>query len=235
MITDPLLCCVPAAGFWPTTVPAAAGSSTSSRATAKPAPWSEDWALSNADPITFGTVTGFGPFETLTRTVEPSISSVPAFGAVASTVLTGWSELTETTLAFSPALTRSETAWSLLWPTTSGTLVFGGPVETTIVTKLPFSVRSPGCGSCSETRPTFTSAFGSRCTSSLRPASRMFVTASCSVEALDVGHGDRLGGAELILQRLVGEPAADERAARPAATASSHGQIVRLRGGSSYS
>ena len=44
VITDPLLCCVPAAGFWPTTVPAAAGSSTSSRATAKPTPWSEDCA-----------------------------------------------------------------------------------------------------------------------------------------------------------------------------------------------
>ena len=40
----------------------------------------------------------------------------------------------------------------------------------------------------------------------------MFATASCSVEALDVGHGDRLRRAELILQRLVGEPAADERA-----------------------
>ena len=77
-------------------------------------------------------------------------------GAVASTVLTGWSELIGDDVGLQARhSTRSETAWSLLWPTTSGTVVFGGPVETMIVTKLPFSIRSPGCGSCSETMPTF--------------------------------------------------------------------------------
>ena len=77
---------------------------------------------------------GFGPLETFTRTDEPSISSVPAFGSVAVTVFTDWSEFTWTTFASSPALTSVETAASLLWPTTSGTRVLGGPLETTIVT-----------------------------------------------------------------------------------------------------
>ena len=81
-----------------------------------------------------------------------------------------------------------------------------------IVTKLPFSVRSPGCGSCSETMPTSTSAFGSRWTSSLRPAARIFWTASCSSTPLTSGTATGFAAAELILQRLIGEPAADERA-----------------------
>ena len=171
MIVEPLLCWVPAAGVCPTTMPAAAASSTSSRATPNPMPWSADWALSNALPTTFGTVTGSGPFETLIRTVESTISSVPAFGACASTSFTGCNELTATTFAFSLAPTMSATASSRLLPTTSGTRVFGFPVETRIVTKFPRSVRSPGCGSWSITIPSFTSSSGSRMISSFRPAS----------------------------------------------------------------
>ena len=77
----------------------------------------------------------------------------------------------------------------VLYELLTGSVPFTGetPVETTIVTKLPFSVRSPGCGSCSETMPTLTSAFGSRWTSSLRPASWMFATASCSSRPLTSG------------------------------------------------
>ena len=64
MITEPFACCVPEAGFCPTTTPSGcSASSTSVRETAKPAPWSVDSALSNGIPITFGTETGFGPIE----------------------------------------------------------------------------------------------------------------------------------------------------------------------------
>ena len=178
VITEPLPCWVPAAGLWPTTMPASASSSTFWRETAKPTPWRIDSALSNGLPTTFGTAIGFGPEETLTRTVVPTITSVPALGAVASTVLTGSSELTGTTFGSRPAAVSSATAWSRLRPTSVGTRTFDGPVETTIVTKLPRSIRSPACGSCSKTIPGLTpSSFGRRSTSSFRPASLICWTA----------------------------------------------------------
>ncbi len=178
--TEPLPSCVPAAGFWPTTIPASAASSTSSRATANPTPWSCDWAVSKALPTTFGIVTGRGPFETLIRTVAFSISSVPGLGAWASTSFTGLSEFTATTLAFSLAPTISATASSRLLPTTFGTCVFGFPSDTVMVTKFPRSIFSPGCGSCLKTLPCFASLSGARMISSSSPASLICLTASRS-------------------------------------------------------
>ena len=52
---------------------------------------------------------------------------------------------------------------------------------------------------------------------------------------LDVRHGDGLRLAQLVLDLLVDEPAADERRPRSSSSASSHGQTERRRGGSSYS
>ena len=68
------------------------------------------------------------------RTAVPSSTSVPAFGAVASTVSNGSSELIPTGFVFRPAAVSSETAWSRSRPTTLGTTTFFGPVETVIVT-----------------------------------------------------------------------------------------------------
>ena len=92
----------------------------------------------------------------------------------------GSSELTPTEFGFRPAAVSSETASSRSRPTTLGTTTFFGPVETVIVTKLPRSVRSPGCGSCAKTWPTGTSALSVRSTSSFSPASWICWTASRS-------------------------------------------------------
>ena len=67
------------------------------RATPKPARCSSDAAWSYGSPTTFGTATGFGPFETLIRTWVPSTTTVPAPGDCAVTVPSSRSELTSTT------------------------------------------------------------------------------------------------------------------------------------------
>ena len=66
----------PPAGDWSMTVPAGWFESTSRRATAKPAPWSCAAADSYGCPSTDGTPIGFGPAETLIRTVVPSVDHV---------------------------------------------------------------------------------------------------------------------------------------------------------------
>jgi hypothetical protein len=55
-------------------------------------------------------------------------------------------------------------------PTTSGTDVFGAPVETRISTRSPFWMRFPGFGFWSNTRSFSTSAFAARWTSGSSPA-----------------------------------------------------------------
>ena len=136
-------------GSWPTTTSFGWSSSTSRRATAKPAPWSCDAAWSYRSPTTDGTATGFGPFETLMRTVEPSITTVPPLGACAVTIPGSSSEETSTTFGSSPAFVSASTASSRRAPTTSGTFTFAFPVETRTVTIDPFVRRVPAPGSCS--------------------------------------------------------------------------------------
>ena len=54
---------------------------------------------------------------------------------------------------FSPALTSACCASGHCWPLTVGTVTFGGPVETQIVTVPPFSSFEPALGSCLKTMP----------------------------------------------------------------------------------
>ena len=68
-------------------------------------------------------------------------------------------------------------AWS---PTTLGTSTFGSPVETTIVTGFPLSVRVPAEGSWETTYVSATLSSGRRMMCGWRPALRMFDTASVS-------------------------------------------------------
>jgi hypothetical protein len=121
---------VSAAGLWSTTVPFGSFESTSALATAKPRASRVEFAVSNVWPTTFGTPTGCGPFETLSVTVEPSSTDAPAFGVCETTSPSGWLESTRWVLPFSFASWRSESARSTCSPTTLGTEVFGGPVDT---------------------------------------------------------------------------------------------------------
>jgi hypothetical protein len=149
-------------------------------------------------------------------------------------VSTGSSEFTGTTFGFSPAAVRLLTAWSRLCPTTLGTSTFLGPVETLIVTKLPRSVRSPGCGSCSNTWPTGTSAFGSRTGKAFSPASAISRTASRSWVPTRSGTATGFVAESCDCTSChANQPPTS--ASATSSVPSSHGQIDRRRGGSSYS
>ena len=67
----------PPLGVWRVTMPAAWSESSSMRDTTKPARCSSEAAWS-WEGLTFGTFTGRGPFDTLTRTCVPSTTTVPA-------------------------------------------------------------------------------------------------------------------------------------------------------------
>src|SRR5437660_2335701 len=101
-------------------------------------------------PTTLGTVAVAGPLHTFTRTFDPFGTRCPADGSVAVT----WpfvSPGTRCSTGCSPALTRVCCATVHCWPLTVGTVTFGGPVETQIVTVPPLSTFAPAPGSCLKT------------------------------------------------------------------------------------
>src|SRR5436190_23340580 len=108
--------------------------STSLRLTAKPAPSRAEFALSNVEPITLGTMTGCGPFDTLSLIAEPSSTEAPDFAVWLITWFSGASLSTWQILHFRFAAHRSDIAWSSGSPTTLGTFVCGGPADEKIVT-----------------------------------------------------------------------------------------------------
>ena len=138
-------------GSWSTTSPAGRLLSTAARPTVKPAACSCAAAVSYVCPITAGTATGFGPLDTLTRTEAPSTTILPGGGSCAVTMSDCLSDGTSWTSASSPRLVSSFTAVSRDLPTSDGTLTFFLPLETRIVTMLPFGCREPATGSCSNT------------------------------------------------------------------------------------
>ena len=98
--------------------------------------------------MTLGTATGFGPDETLIRTEEPATTTTPGFGFWAVTWFACCEELTCTTLGSSCRRVSSATAASRDLPTRLGTVTFGLPLETRIVTIDPRGCFVPGSGSC---------------------------------------------------------------------------------------
>ena len=124
-------------------------------------------------PTTDGTATGFGPFETLIRTFEPATSTVPGCGSCAVTVSAGWAELTPTARV-EPALRQLRDGFVGVLPTTSGTVTFGFPVETRIVTMLPSREARPRLGLLlvdvpRRTRVRHRRTFASKPSSAIRP------------------------------------------------------------------
>ena len=127
------------------------------RVTPNPARWSSAEAWSYGSPTTFGTSTGFGPFETLIRTCVPSTTTVPGWSDCAVTVPSSRSEFTSETWTLRPAAVSSRTAESRSCPTTVGTVTFGRPDDTSIET-MPFGSTSlPAAGCCEMTKPSSTS------------------------------------------------------------------------------
>ena len=86
----------------------------------------------------------------------PSISSVPAFGACASTGVHRLERVDRDHVRLQPGARRGRRRRRRgSGRPRSGRTVFGLPCRDEMVTKLPRSIRSPGCGSCSKTMPCF--------------------------------------------------------------------------------
>ena len=147
------------------------------RDTTKPARCSSEAAWSYGRPTTFGTFTGRGPFDTLTRTCVPSTTTVPALGDCAVTVPSSRSELTSTTCAISPERVISATASATDWPTTLGIATSGLPEETSMRTTSPSSTRVPSVGVWEKTTPSSTSELDTGRTFGMSPASSICWTA----------------------------------------------------------
>ena len=77
----------------------------------------------------------------------------------------------------SPALTSVCCASGHCWPLTGGTVTFGGPVDTQIVTVLSFSSFEPALGSCLKTMPLLYLSLGPFFTAGTRCAARICCSA----------------------------------------------------------
>src|SRR6266446_9996935 len=112
----------------------------------KPCAWRVEVAWSIGRLSTFATAIGCGPFETLIRTDCPTGIFVPSGGSWAVTSPVGLLELTPCTSGFRCSRVSAATASVDCWPTRFGTVDFGKPLDTQIVTALPFVCRLPAIG-----------------------------------------------------------------------------------------
>jgi len=101
---------VPGLGLMPMTVSFGWSDLTSVRDTAKPFASSVEFAVSKLEPMTLGTATGVGPFETSRRTREACATDAPAVGDCEITSPCGLSDLTVTVFHLRLA------AWSAATP-----------------------------------------------------------------------------------------------------------------------
>src|SRR5512133_3435813 len=88
------------------------------------------------------------PVETLSVTVEPLSTSLPAGGFWATTVPAGLEEPTLCSTDFNPTPVSAFTAEPCVWPTTCGTTTGFAPLETVSVTVLPLTAVTPAAGDC---------------------------------------------------------------------------------------
>src|SRR5579864_3758733 len=152
-MTLPLPADWPGPGLWLMTVFAGWSFETKRGLTWKPCACSVDVAWSSGRLRTFATAIGCGPFETLIRTLCPTGSFVPCGGSCAVTTPAGLLELTPCTSGFRCSRVSAATASVDCSPTRLGTVAFGRPVDTQMVTSLPFGCRLPASGDWLYTSP----------------------------------------------------------------------------------
>ena len=151
--TDPLAARVAGAGVCVTTVPRGSLAWISFAATLNPARLRSDVAELCVDPITDGTGTARGPFETLSVTVESFLTSLPGAGTCRNTRSFGCREAILAVRPFKSASCTRTSAWATESPTTLGTSVLPGPLATTTVTDSPRSSSVPAAGAWERTLP----------------------------------------------------------------------------------
>jgi len=128
-----------------------------------------DEALDRVVAMTLGTATRCGPFETVSATVEPFFTAVPAAGRCAVTCPAGADAKTTRWFDPRPAAWSRFTAVATGCPTTFGTPSFGFPAEIVSATVPPCESRAPPSGACATTIP-FRLELGVKRTWALKPA-----------------------------------------------------------------
>src|SRR5205823_1183324 len=141
LTAEPLATLVPAVGLSLMTLPAATVllDCIVTAPTVRPAPVMALVAADCVWPTTFGTATCVGPLETTRLTAEPLATLVPAVGLSlmtlpAATVLL---DCIVTAPRVRPAPVMALVAAACVWPTTLGTAICAGPLETTRLTAEP--------------------------------------------------------------------------------------------------
>ena len=140
----------PPLGLCATTVPTGWSDGTWTMVGLKPLAARSRWATSDVWPTSLGTLAVALPLETLIRTDVPRAIVSPAAGACATTVPTGWPELTETLLTLKPAATSRSRASAWATPTAFGTFTDVGGAATVSTTREPLAALLPPAG-CSPT------------------------------------------------------------------------------------
>jgi hypothetical protein len=119
------------------------------------------------------------PVETLSVTVEPLSTCLPAAGFCATTMPAGLAEPTLCNTDFRPTPVSAFTAEPCVWPTTCGTTTGFAPLEATSVTVVPVAAVTPAAGDC-EITMSFGRDEATRVTVLLKPASVRVVCACCT-------------------------------------------------------
>src|SRR5919202_6533452 len=142
-------------GSWSSTIPFRLGSFVSwgTTFTLKPDCLRIEEAVFWSSVVTSGTAVVFGPFDTVSVTVEPLGANVLPFGSWSVTVPEGSFESLSTRSTRKPFAWSSELACAKGMPTTGGTATGAGPLETLIRTFEPFTTFTPGPGACATTVP----------------------------------------------------------------------------------
>src|ERR1700730_5183580 len=114
-------------------------------------------------PVTAGTRTGAGPLDTSTVPGSPTCTSVPADGLVALTRPAGAVEFgCVLVVGLKPALRSRATACAALRPSTLISAAVPGPLETTMLTRVPRATLLRGDGVSLDTRPLATVGLAAR-------------------------------------------------------------------------
>ena len=127
-------------------------------------------------PLTSGTATP-GATATATVTALPFWAVSPAAGSVAMTVPGAfWADSASKRVTVRPTRASAAVAWSMVWPTTLGTVEVNELTVSTIV--LPLSARRPPAGSWLSTVPAFCELVSSWSWETLKPFCCNVVVAS---------------------------------------------------------